>query len=297
VREGLAKIGSFYLNEAQVIYLPQKRNKEAAISYGKSYDVFSLPVMGRIDTMSAYNAGYISIMEEDFENAAKYLGELEKVGYYKDGDVYYYLYYAYHSLGNEEKANEYMMKGSDKFPAHKELTNLRINLYIQSNRDINEIIAEIDEAIAKDPKNNAYYYYKAMMLEKNNDMEGALAMFKQVLEFTPNDFSANFNTGVLYSRQAEKLRQVLNEIPYKEQERYDKTLKEMESNYLESVKYYEKALEIQPANLDVLEVLKNIYFYFRDKQDGMMSKYETIKAKIDAMSADANMTQQRLQSM
>jgi hypothetical protein len=46
-----------------------------------------------------------------------------------------------------------------------------------------------------------------------------------------------------------------------------------------------------------LEVLKNIYFYFRDKQDGMMSKYETIKAKIDAMSADANMTQQRLQSM
>jgi hypothetical protein len=71
----------------------------------------------------------------------------------------------------------------------------------------------------------------------------------------------------------------------------------MESNYLESVKYYEKALEIQPANLDVLEVLKNIYFYFRDKQDGMMSKYETIKAKIDAMSADANMTQQRLQSM
>jgi tetratricopeptide (TPR) repeat protein len=128
-------------------------------------------------------------------------------------------------------------------------------------------------------------------------MEGALAMFKQVLEFTPNDFSANFNTGVLYSRQAEKLRQVLYEIPYKEQERYDKTLKEMESNYLESVKYYEKALEIQPANLDVLEVLKNIYFYFRDKQDGMMSKYETIKAKIDAMSADANMTQQRLQSM
>ena len=297
VKEGLSKIGNFYLKEANYIYLPQKRNKEAAISFGKSYDIHKLPIINRIDTLSAYNAGFISVLENNFEYAVKYLQELDKLGYHKDGDVHYYLYHSYKATGNEAEAEKYMKKGAEMYPNHIELKELLINSYMTSDKDIKDILAEIDQAIANDPKNAAYYFYKAMLLEKTGDVEGALSMFKRVLEFQPNEFHANYNTGVIYTRMAEKLSKELNEIPYTEQKRYDEVLKQMEDLYLESLKYYEKAYEADSKNLDVLEILKRTYYYFRDKKDGMMYKYTQINEQIEAMTKEASQTQERLQSM
>jgi tetratricopeptide (TPR) repeat protein len=290
VKEGLSKIVSYYLNVAQVICVPQNNLKGAAQAFAKAYEVSKMSPLNHIDTLSAYNAGYISVIEKDYETAAKYLPQVEQLGYHKDGEVYYYLYFVFKELKQDQKAEEYMKKGAAMYPNNKNLTELLINSYMTSDRDINEILAEIDHAIKNDPNNAAYYFYKAMLLEKKGMLNEALEMFLKVLEFQPDEYNSNFNTGVIYTRLAEQVREELNQISYREKEKYDATMKKMDDLYFESLKYYEKAYVADPNSLDVMEILKSTYFYFREKKEGMMDKYNQIKAKIDNMS-------ERLQSM
>ena len=289
IKEGLGKIANHYLNVAQVISIPQKKLKDAAKAFGKSYDVAKNQPLGRIDTLSAYNAGYISVIEQDYETAAKYLPEVEALGYHKDGEVYYYLYFVYKELNQPEKADEIMKKGAAMYPNNTNLTELLINSYMTSDRDVNDILAEIDRAIANDPDNSAYYFYKAMLLEKKGMLNEALEMFLKVLEFQPNEYNSNFNTGVIYTRLAEATREELNEIPYKEKERYEATEKKMDDLYFESIQYYEKAFQADPNSIDAMKILKSTYFYFRDKKEGMMDKYNKMNDRLENIQQSLTM--------
>jgi chromosome segregation ATPase len=61
---------------------------------------------------------------------------------------------------------------------------------------------------------------------------------------------------------------------------YEKEKKTAEKYWEQALPYLEKASELEPTNLDVLESFKGLYYRF-DRMD----KYNEMKAKIEAVKA------------
>lgn len=293
MKEAVLKIANALLGYSQNTYLPQFDYVTAAKILGHAYDVAKLPIANRIDTAAAYNAGYISvIMAEKFpegnDMAIRYLTEAEKYNFDQDGDLYYYLYFAYKNKKDLENAEKALDRGIAKYPTNKQLTDCRIELYMSSNKDLNIIIKEIDKALVNDPENFGLYFNKAILYDRMKDYDNSLENFEKAAIIKPDDFGTQYNMGIIYVRKSDNLIPTLNSIPYSKQKEYDAMLKNVKDLKRQSIKYFERALEISPDNYDVADVLKNLYFYFREESADMQNKYEAMNERMKTMTPPAN---------
>lgn len=293
MKEAVLKIANALLGYSQNTYLPQFDYISAAQILGHAYDIAKLPIANRIDTAAAYNAGYIGVvMSEKFPEgndlAIKYLNEAEKYGFDQNGDLYYYLYFAYKNKKDLENAEKTLDRGIAKYPTNKQLTDCRIELYMSTNKDLNIIIKEIDKALVNDPNNFGLHFNKAILYDRLKDYDKSLENFEKAALIKPDDFGTQYNMGIIYVRKSDNLIPTLNSIPYSKQKEYDAMLKNVKDMKRQSIKYFKRALEISPDNYDVADVLKNLYFYFREESAEMQNKYNEMNEVMKTMTPTAN---------
>jgi tetratricopeptide (TPR) repeat protein len=97
-------------------------------------------------------------------------------------------------------------------------------------------------------------------------MNEAINAYEKALEINPDYFKAVYNLGAIYTNRARDLEIIAGNIPFDQQEKYD-SVKKLASENLEKARpYLEKALEIEPDDLDVMRVLKEIYARTNDKE-------------------------------
>ena len=275
IKSRIRQIPEEFKQEADMA-IPIDDNRKMRNAFVKAYEYGKHPLINKTDSLMAYNAGYISILLEDFDTSIKYLREAQGYGLENDGEVYKLLYYAYSGKKDNENAEKVLVEGIEKYPGNTELIELLLTHYSNAGKDISELTGLIEATLAKDPNNYNLNFGMGIIYDKMNDNESAIKYFKKASEISPNEFGPFFNWGVAQARLGDKLVGELNEIPNTKPDDYMAKLAEVHDAYKAAILPLEKAHELRPDEPNAIQLLKNFYFRFKDEDPTMAAKYEKL---------------------
>jgi tetratricopeptide (TPR) repeat protein len=253
---------------------------DAAQNFAKAYDFSTSPLVAAPDSMSAFNAGYLYTVSHDYELALEYLDKALSLSYYgNEGDVYYYRYVAYYSgLKDMEKAEESLNEGIQKFPANSQLIGELITFYTNTGQDASQMIPMVEEALQRDPDNHVFYFGLGLIYDRLGNFDKAIESFKKAADLNPQDYPSAYNVALTYLRQADGMLPEINAIPVNEQALYNEKMGEFNALYKEAIPFLEKAHALNSTEPTTIELLRSIYFRFRDESPEMMANYEKFNA-------------------
>ena len=177
--------------------------------------------------------------------------------------------------GDNEKALEYITLGRSLFNDNQDLINYEINLYIQLGKS-EELIKKLTAAIQRDSMNTTLYLIRGDVYREKEKNSQALIDYKKALKLDPENFNANYISGILIFNQATIK---LNEANATNNNSLHKKLKkESEILYKKALPYLLKAFEIDPKFIDNLSSLKELYYRM-----GEYEKSEEMKKAIEQL--------------
>lgn len=212
------------------------------------------------DTTIHYNAGFLANDLGMYEEAKKHFNMLLDVEEYNKLNTYYFLVQILSGQDeNPEGAYDMVMAAREDYPGDKILAEYEIQLLLQLNK-MDEAMASIENALKNDPTNASILLRSGYLKEKSGDMEGALEDYKKSVEADPDFYDGNFYTGALMLDRAREILAELNSLPDDEWEEKSESMgKAADDYYSQAIPYFTKALEIQPENTDVMEVLFQVH--------------------------------------
>ena len=263
-----------FVNEAMSFYTLGE-NKLAADNFENSLKVSSHSLLGEVDSTIMYYTAVTAAMAGDNQRAIKYLEECTKISFDQNGDVYSSLADCYKKTGDTVKAKEVLNTGFLKYPTSQSVLVALINLYMETNDDSNKLLELLKTAQANEPNNPSLYYAEGNVYLKFNDFDKAIAAYKESAKIDPNYFWAYFSEGKAYYDQAVAIQEQANmeSDDNKYMELLDKLDKSLESSLAPLEMAFTKADDKELKEY-VAELLKNVYFRFRDKNEEYKANYE-----------------------
>jgi len=278
----IEKVITGYKQEADVTYV-RADYKKAAEAFGKVYDYSKNPPVEVVDTIFAYNAGFISILDENYDNAIKYLEQVKDLGFYNNGDTYKLLYFAYQGKNDNENSEKVLREGIEKYPAYTELIEFLVVMYSATGKDVEEIMPIIEQGIAQEPNNYLFHFGLGTSFLKDDNYARAIDYFKKSAEIKPDDFGSFFNLAIAMVRSTDDLINELNEIPVEEQEKYEQMKDQINQVFLDALPYLQRAHELDPADITTVNLMRNIYDRFKDDSEDMMQNFQKYERLYNSM--------------
>ncbi|MGZ3944834.1 MAG: tetratricopeptide repeat protein [Mucilaginibacter sp.] len=202
-------------------------------------------------------------------------------------------------------------EGVVKYPGNSDLRKREIEIALQSGKQ-NDVLTKVQAAITNDPQNKLLYYYlgltysqvaeaanaraDAAKVEATKTAEHATALanyvkaseaYKKALDIDPNYFEANMNMGYVLIRPALDIFNAANKLPASKQKEYEAAIAKSNAQLELAKPYLQKAVDLQPKDLNALTNLRN---YYRAKIDPAhtaenKAKAADLKKQIDALPA------------
>ena len=285
VKAGLQQLGNYY-SQLGNTSLDAGRYAEAADGYLAAHEILSDPVMGKEqDGTLVYYAGYLRTMDgatnpESFVKGVKHLEDALAMNFAdEEGNIYYYLFHCYYGQKEADKANvmkakDALLAGIEKFPKNERILEGLMQLYTAEEGvgDPQDLVAMLDGQLAENPQSVDLWFGRGRLFYALKDYSKSIESFQKVAELKPELYEGWFYLGLFYTLMGDQENQVINEKQYTSQSAYDADLEAVNAIYRKAIPAFEKALEIQPNNVDTLESLKALCFRLRD-EEGMMDKY------------------------
>lgn len=282
VQQGLTNVYNWYKQIADNNFT-QQNLPVAAAEFAKAYDLLEEGVITASDTTSSFNAGLIYAILKDYPNGEKYLSAALKNGLAKGGDTYYYLNLCYAGEGKNAEAKQVLMDGIKAYPMNSKLVEGLLSVYAATGEDPNEIIPLVNEAIQNDPKNPELYAGLGRVYDKLGQPDKSIEAFKQALALAPDDFATNYNIGLMLIKRGDEANNALNDKMFTSTESLKAEEAAVNAMYAEALAPLEKAHELQPDDITTVELLKNLYFRFRDDNAQYMEKYKHYNELLESM--------------
>lgn len=195
------------------------------------------------------------------DNAITCFDRLLKMGY-DDPNAYDYAFSVAYQKQDEPRKLSYSQAALDKFgTSDPKFLQRVVNSYIEA-KDFDKARTMLNDAIAIDPNNSAYYLSLGVLLEQQNDHAGAREAYKKAVEFEPGSAINNLYYGRMLLTQYDDLDQGAANMSQQEYNKYN--FENMRPIILEAAKYLEKAYELDNEQTDALRYLKNIYYVIND---------------------------------
>lgn len=242
---------------AWTIYLSIPQNPR----FGKSAPA-ALPdsTVAQFDYYRALSAWQAEMLPQ----AAEAFDQLVKIGY-DDPQAYDYAYSVAYQMQDEGRKLSYSQAAFDKFGTKNPVFLQRIvNSYIDA-KQYDPAKQMLEAAISADPNNAAYYLSLGVLYENQGNNDEAEKAYKKAVELDPNNAFANYYFGRMLVMKYDKLDQEAANMSQTEYNKYN--YENMRPLLLESVKYFEKAYELDKENTDPLRYLKNIYYNLNDGEN------------------------------
>jgi tetratricopeptide (TPR) repeat protein len=245
-----------------------------------SYEFFNLAgEIDKTDSTIHYNAGFLANDLGRFEDAKKHFNYLFELPSYNKTNAYYFMIQI---LSTEEKNPEAafatVTKARAEYPNDKVLAEYEIQLLLQLNK-MDEAMAQIKDALAKDPNNPGLLLRSGYLKEQGGDLEAALVDYKKSVEVDPNFFEGNYYTGALMLEKSRGILAELNSLSDAEWEKRSPEMgKQADELYKMSVPYFTKALEIKADNTDIMIILFQVYTRLKNT-----AEMNAMNAKISAI--------------
>lgn len=226
------------------------------------------------DTAIIYNAALAAYNAKDWETAIKYFNRSLDLKY-KGGDAILLLHNVYLEQKDTAKQISNLKKGFELYPQDDRILSQLINLYLETKRN-DDALTYLDAAIKQDPSNASFYYAKGVLFAQSNKFEDAVKNYEIALNKDPKSFNTLYNIGVLYYNKGVEKTNALNDI--KDLKAYEIAKKDASSYFEKSLPYMEKASEINPTDIEVLQSLKGLYYRFEK-----MDKYNDVDKRVKAL--------------
>lgn len=182
---------------------------------------------------------------------------------------------------NEKDTANYiasLQEGVEKFPHEFYYLGNLINHYVYGGEP-EKATEYLDKAIEKDQNNPQLYNVKGSMLELKEDFDGAMANFDKALSLKPDMAEAWVNKGRLVYNKAFKAEGEANKI--RDFKQLDAAMVEVNKIYKEAIPFFEKAIEINPNDLEAMKILRGLYYRFSDEDASFQKKYDDIVKRIN----------------
>lgn len=291
VKDGMSRIANAYKQDADNYYSLRATvgAAEATALTVKTADAFMLankaqshPTVNNPDPASVFNAGLLYTITKEYEKGITCLREAAKSEYYSDGDVYYYLFHCYYGMQDKANAKQMLLDGVAKFPGNVKILEGLTGLYASGEGDPKEVVAIVEDAIAKNPDNSFLWTGLGAIYDKLDNSEKAMEAFNKAVSLDSKDYMAWLNIGYLNIKKAEAMVKEFNEKEFTNQMTYNQELKKVNDQYALSIKPLENAYNINNNSEDAVSMLRTICFRLRE-EPGMQDKYDKYDAIYKAM--------------
>ena len=212
---------------------------------------------GRFDTIAAYDAGMASVLANKPELAAKYFQKCVDVDF-RNPSLFIYYSKSAKQLGDTTRAFEILALGRERFPEEKGIQLEETQLYLETGKN-DQLIRNLEEAIAADPTNANLYRILGQTYENIGETEKAIDSYEKAIEIQPDFSDAIYNIGAIYVNQASELYLEANDLPFDENEKYTKLHNEADEYLKLALPYLEKSVELNPDDAALISALKSAY--------------------------------------
>lgn len=246
--------------------------------FENSLKIDSVPELAKTDSMVIYNAGVAADKAKNFEKALFYYKKAIDLKY-EGSKVYIFVSNVYKEMKDTAQALETLKTGISAEPKDNGALMVElINYYLNSNKT-DEALSYLNLAIQNDPSNFSYYFAQGTLYDKMGDFDNARTRYEKALELKSDYFDACYNLGALFYNKAVLFYKEANDIPPKEQKRYDETIAKAKEQLNFSMPHLEKAHSLNPNDVFTLQSLKEIYtrLAMYDKAKEIKEKLDTIK--------------------
>ena len=274
------------LYDIGVEYFKQNKYTESMLAFEKSSTVYD--IINKVDTAVLLTACVVAERAGRYDKVKDYNLAVMKAGG-NSAEIYYNLGIAYTKLKDKTNAVAIISKGRQQYPKNLELIKAETNLYLAFGED-EKAMQQLKFIAGTDTANYSVFFAMGALYDKiyndtsktkevrNEALPSALKAYEKALKINPNYFDAAFNMGILYNNVAAEILFKANNLPYDAVKENQTLMKEAESNLDLALPFLEKALTLNPNDLNTLIALKQIYI--RKKQT---DKAKSINDKINAL--------------
>jgi len=186
--------------------------------------------------------------------------------------------YALNKLGRDDEAFQLIQQAKAEQPDNPDLLIGEANYYLKKGDNL-KFAQTMEKAFKLKPDNADFAYNTAIGYLNAKQYDKAREYFNKTLEIDPQYKNAYYGLALVELAPEEELvdeinRNLNNDRKYRELKNRQKEM------YRKAMPYLEKYLELDPNDIDVVRILKNIYLELE-----MMDKYKAMKAKLKELKA------------
>jgi tetratricopeptide (TPR) repeat protein len=197
----------------------------------------------------------------------------------KRGEIYKNIALILVQEGKTEEAKKAIADARKTNPEDTSLILTEANLYLET-KDYETYKKLVSEALEKNPKDVDLIFNLGVISANAKNPADAEKYYKRVLEIDPKYINANINLAALKLENEKAIIDEMNKLgtSAKDMKRYDVLKTQREDLFKSTIPYLQKAVEIDPTNIDVSKTLLNVYSALE-----MMPEAKALKEKIKAI--------------
>jgi tetratricopeptide (TPR) repeat protein len=226
--------------------------------------------------------------EEDLYNNAKDRDFAVKIGTHekprmeaipsKRGEIYKNIALILVQEGKTEEAKKAISDARKTNPDDSSLILTEANLYLET-KDYETYKKLVAEALEKNPNDVDLIFNLGVLSANAKNPVDAEKYYKRVIEIDPKYINAYINLAALKLENEKVIIDEMNKLgtSTKDMKRYDVLKTQREDLFKSTIPYLQKAVELDPTNIDVSKTLLNVYSALE-----MMPEAKALKEKIKA---------------
>jgi tetratricopeptide (TPR) repeat protein len=224
--------------------------------------------------------------QEDFFNTAADRDRLVKMGTHekprneavpsKRGEIYKNIALIYVQQGKVAEAKKAVSDARKTNPDDTSLILTEANLYLET-KDMDTYKKLIAEALEKNPNDVDLIFNLGVVNATAKNNAEAEKFYNKVIELDPKYINAYINMAAMKLDNEKIIIDEMNKLGTSadDMKRYNALKKKREELFKSTIPYLEKAVALDPANVDVSKTLLNVYSALE-----MTAEYKALKAKM-----------------
>lgn len=243
-------------------------------------------MLGTVDSVMIYYAGIAYNEAGEYDKALEYLNKAKEIGYDQQGGVDSYIAYIQMQQGKTEDAVATLEAATTKYPTNNQLVTQLIDLYVQTKRSPDKVVAMLDKAKELDPSNGALYMLEGTLWEQMGESEKAEAAFIEATKVDPENYIGYMNAGIMQARKGDKFVEQAQKLDINDVKGYNALIDQAIPFYESAIELLEKAHELNPKEVAVVDLLKGLYYQKQDEGPEMEAKYKKYNDLLKEMQGE-----------
>lgn len=194
----------------------------------------------------------------------------------KRGEIYKNIALIYKDQGKIEEAKKAVADARKTNPDDNSLILTEANLYLET-KDMDTYKKLISEALEKNPNDIDLIFNLGVISAQAKNNAEAEKFYNKVIELNPKYTNAYINIAALKLEDEKNIIDSMNKLGTStvDMKSYNILKKKREDLFKSTIPYLEKALDLDPQNVDVAKTLLNVYSALE-----MTTEYKALKAKM-----------------